>query len=108
MSVYIKKQEFENLLAKRNLAQDDFAKILGVTREYISMLKDPAKYDNSPSPELREKMLKVLVVTFDDIFFIQNFRFSGNGQKDTTDVLEAQEIPATGQPDAKNDHLKEG
>lgn len=93
MFVYIKKERFEELLARKNLNQDDFAKVLGINRAYLSTLKDPEKYDLSPSPDLRERMLKALEVQFDDIFFIKNSRFSDNLSVGQSDAQPNQENP---------------
>jgi len=88
MAVYLKKQNFEEILARKNLSQEEFARILDITCSYLSMLKDPEKYDFGPSPELRENMLKTLEVGFDDIFFIQNGRF---GDKNNINQSESQQ-----------------
>ena len=76
MTVYLKKKAFEELIARKNMSQDEAARILGVSRGYLSMLKDRKKYCFSPSPELREKLMKLLSAKFDDIFFIPNARFN--------------------------------
>lgn len=91
MTVYLKKDKLEEILARKNLSFDDLAKILGISRQYIYLLKEPEKYDLSPSPELREKMLRILEVEFDDIFFIQNGRFSKQNKQNCKDGQPNQE-----------------
>lgn len=91
MVVYIKKERFEEILARKNLNQDDFAKMLGINRTYLSTLKEPEKYDLSPGPDLRERMLKILEVKFDDIFFIQNSHFNDNKSEKRSDSQQNQE-----------------
>lgn len=86
MYVFTKKRELEEILLRKNLSQGDFAKGLEITETYLSMIKDPEKYSLSPGPDLRDKMLRYLDVKFDDIFFIQNYRFNGNNQKNSTDA----------------------
>lgn len=81
MTVFLRRQQFEELVARKNISLEDLAKILGVTRPYLSMLKDPQKYNFSPSPDLREKMLKFFNCKFDDIFFIQSGRFIEHSSK---------------------------
>lgn len=93
MVVYLKKDKFEELLFRKNLSYENFAEILGVSRQYIYMLREPEKYDLSPSPELREKMLNFFGAMFDDIFFIQNGRFSEQNNKNSTDAQPNQENP---------------
>lgn len=78
MHAYIKKDEFEALIARKNIKLDDLAQVLGVKRSYISMLKYPEKYDCSPSPGLRVKIMNFLECKFDDIFFLHNVRFKGH------------------------------
>ena len=91
MVVYLKKDKFEELLIRKNLSFEKFAEILGVSRQYIYMLKEPEKYDISPSAEVREKILQALEIGFDDIFFIQNGRFSEQKNINSTDVQPSQE-----------------
>lgn len=92
MTVYLKKQEFEEALARKNLSYEEFARMLGIARTYLSTLKDPEKYDLSPSSDLREKMLKILGLEFDDIFFVRNSRFNDKNI----------EIQSDGQPKQKS------
>jgi transcriptional regulator with XRE-family HTH domain len=84
MAVYLKKESFEQLMAEKNLAQVDLAKKLGIAEEYLSQLKTPEKYRLSPGPKLRARILKILGVEFSDIFFIHDFRCSGNNQTGST------------------------
>ncbi len=81
MYVYLKKEKFLELIARKNLSQGAFAKEIGISETYLSMLLDSEKYDSSPSPELREKMLIFLGALFDELFFIQNYRYNGNTPK---------------------------
>lgn len=93
MVVYLKKDKFEELLIRKNLSFEKCAEILGVSRQYIYMLKEPEKYDISPSPELREKILKALEIEFDDIFFIQSGRFNEHNKDNSADAQPNQENP---------------
>lgn len=74
MKVLLKVKTFEEILARKNLSQAEFAKLVGATETYISMLKDNV----SPSPRFRRKMLKVLNIGFDDLFFVENSCYSDN------------------------------
>ena len=86
MAVYLKKDRFEELLARRNMSQVDFANMIGISETYLSMLKDSEKHEAGASPDLREKILKVLNIEFDDIFFISTSCSSENENKDTIDT----------------------
>lgn len=101
MSVYLKKEKFEELLARKNILQAELARILDIPESYLSTLKDPEKYNLGVSPELREKILKFLEVEFDDIFFIQNSRCSENLSKKVSIISEEQNKGSTGQINAK-------
>ena len=76
MIVFIKKDKFEELLARKNLTQADVAKVARISPAYLSTLKDPDKYKAGPSPEVRGRLLKLLGCRFDDIFFVHHYRYS--------------------------------
>jgi len=68
LKVKVKGNDFERLLAKRNLSHNAFAARLGISGGYLSQLVREERY---PSAELRAKVLRALRnVTFDDIFEI--------------------------------------
>ncbi|MFA6321655.1 MAG: helix-turn-helix transcriptional regulator [Candidatus Omnitrophota bacterium] len=92
MVVYLKKEILEEILARKNLSHEAFAKLIGIDRAYLSTLKDPEKYGFSPSPDLRERMLKALDIEFDTLFFIHNGQFGDNNK----------EMRSDGQPNHKN------
>ena len=65
--VLLKTKEFEEILARKNLSQVSLARMIDTSENYLSMLKN----GTSPSPQFREKMLRALNVSFDDIFFLE-------------------------------------
>jgi len=70
-AVFLKVKAFERLCMERNLTQETLAKMLGVQRAYLSTLKNPKHYGHHPSPDLRERMLKLFGCKFDDLFVIR-------------------------------------
>lgn len=80
MMVFINKNKFEEILARKNLSQTDVAKGARISAAYLSTLKTPDKYKAGPSPEVRERLLKFLGCRFDDIFFVQDYRCSDNNR----------------------------
>lgn len=78
MTVKLQVQAFKRLLAKKNLSQNSFAKRLRVSSGYMSQMLCG---ERNPSPELRERILKILndvqrlqgqaEFQFDDLFLIK-------------------------------------
>lgn len=68
MKVILKKAKFEELLARANMSQQDFAEKIDTSESYLTMLK--SKNPKSPSPKFRKKIMEALQVDFDDIFFV--------------------------------------
>jgi len=57
-----------DFLTRRNLAQNELARTLGITSGYMAQLISGSR---SPSPKLRRTMLEVLSpLTFDDLFIV--------------------------------------
>jgi transcriptional regulator with XRE-family HTH domain len=56
------------ILARKNMSQNWFATRIGTSSGYMSQLINGAR---NPSPEMREKILKVLKeYQFDDLFYL--------------------------------------
>ena len=55
-------------MAKRNMSQNMLAIRAGISSGYISQLMCGTRY---PSPRVRQKILDVLGMDFDDIFIIE-------------------------------------
>ena len=55
-------------IAKRNMSQNMLAIRAGISSGYISQLMCGARY---PSPKVRQKILDVLGMDFDDVFLIE-------------------------------------
>ena len=68
--VFIKPEPFDLAVKRMNFQYTVLAKRLGITRTYLTILRQGRKTDNHPSAPLRQRMLKVLKVKFDDIFEI--------------------------------------
>ena len=68
LKVYIRQRPFEEAVARKGLSYKDFAKRLRISRIYLSNLKSEKSPDYRPSGELREKIMKILGVIFDEIF----------------------------------------
>jgi len=57
-----------DFLTRRNLAQNELARTLGITSGYMAQLISGSR---SPSPRLRRTMLEALSpLTFDDLFIV--------------------------------------
>lgn len=63
------KTKLQELRKKRNLTQEQSSKILGITKEYLSMLETG---DRNPSDALKTKMAKLYECTITDIFLAIN------------------------------------
>ena len=59
------KRTLQKLRKDKDLTQDQAAKILTITKEYLSMLETG---DRNPSDSLKEKMAKLYNCTIADIF----------------------------------------
>jgi len=55
----------KKLREKKKLTQDEAAKILDITKEYLSMIE---RADRNPSDSLKEKMAKLYDVSVVDIY----------------------------------------
>lgn len=65
----MKKKTLQDLRKEKGLTQEQSAKILGITKEYVSMLENG---DRNPSDSLKEKMAKLYSISIADIFLIIN------------------------------------
>lgn len=61
----MKKRTLQQLRKDKNLTQEQTAKILTITKEYLSMLENG---DRNPSDSLKEKMSKLYECNIADIF----------------------------------------
>lgn len=61
----MKKYNMQNLRKKRKLTQEQASKILGITKEYLSMLE---RGERNPSDVLKKKMAELYDVSIADIF----------------------------------------
>ena len=57
----------KELREKRQLTQCEVAKLLGITKEYVSMLE---RGKRNPSDKLKEDMAKLYKVTITDIYMV--------------------------------------
>ena len=68
MKVKLKSTQIKTILIRKNLSQNWLAKRIGTSTGYMSQLMNGSR---SPSPKIREKIIKSLGITeFDDIFQI--------------------------------------
>ena len=81
IEVMIKQKNFEEAVARKNLTYIDLAEKLGINRIYLSNVKNGKLPGFNPSAKLRQRMLDVLGVQFDDIFAISNAGKKGKGKK---------------------------
>ena len=63
------KKTLQDLRKQKNLTQEQTSKILGVTKEYLSMLETG---DRNPSDSLKLKMSKLYECNIADIFLAIN------------------------------------
>lgn len=61
----MKSKSFKELREDKKLTQKQVSKILGITKEYLSMLENGSR---NPSDELKEKFAKLYQVSITDIF----------------------------------------
>ena len=76
--VHIKQREFEEASIRRGLTYKELAEKLGISRIYLSNLKNVKCPNFRPSGALRERLMKELNCKFDDIFEIK--QVVGNGK----------------------------
>ena len=65
----MKKKTLQDLRKDKELTQEQTAKILAITKEYLSMLETG---DRNPSDALKEKMAKLYNCSIADIFLAIN------------------------------------
>lgn len=65
----MKKQTLQDLRKNKDLTQEQSAKILSITKEYLSMLENGKR---NPSDSLKEKMTKLYNCEIIDIFLAVN------------------------------------
>jgi DNA-binding XRE family transcriptional regulator len=68
--VRIKQKEFEAIAMRMNLTYKKLAERIGISRVYLSQIKNEKYRSYYPSGQLRTKILKLLRCKFDDIFEI--------------------------------------
>jgi putative transcriptional regulator len=59
------KKKLQELRKEKNLTQEQAARLLTITKEYLSMLENG---DRNPSDSLKEKMSKLYNCSISDIF----------------------------------------
>ena len=69
--VHVKEKEFEKLAVRTGWNYKELAKELGISRIYLSNLKNENCPDFRPSGALRKRIMKILKCKFDDIFVIK-------------------------------------
>lgn len=65
----MKNKTLQELRKNKELTQEQTAKILAITKEYLSMLETG---DRNPSDSLKEKMAKLYCCSISDIFLAIN------------------------------------
>jgi transcriptional regulator with XRE-family HTH domain len=75
--VHIKQKQFEEFAVRRGLTYKELADKLGISRIYLSNLKNEKCPNFRPSGALRDRLMKELNCKFDDIFDIK--QVEGNG-----------------------------
>ena len=68
IKVRINQDAVQVAMAKRNMSQNMLAIRAGISSGYISQLMCGTRY---PSPKVRQKILDVLGMDFDDVFIIE-------------------------------------
>ena len=71
MRVAIKQKNFETAVLRKNLTYKDLAEKLGVSKVYLSSIKNETLPNFRPSAEIREKLMKILDKKFDYLFKIE-------------------------------------
>lgn len=74
IEVQIREKEFEEAVARKNLTMTALAERLEINRVYLSNIKNSRLGSFRPSAKLRERILEVLGVQFDDVFKIINHK----------------------------------
>jgi len=69
--VHIKQKAFEEIVLRSGLNYKDLAKKIGVSRVYLSNIKNEKCPDFRPSGRVRQALLQELNCKFDDIFVIK-------------------------------------
>jgi transcriptional regulator with XRE-family HTH domain len=68
IKVRVNQDAVQVAIAKRNMSQNMLAIRAGISSGYISQLMVGTRY---PSPRVRQKILDVLGMDFDDVFIIE-------------------------------------
>jgi len=68
VKVRVNQDAVQIAIAKRNMSQNMLAIRAGISSGYISQLMCGTRY---PSPRVRQKLLDVLGMDFDDVFIIE-------------------------------------
>lgn len=77
--VRIKQKEFQALVQRLNLkSYKALAEKLGISRVYLSQIKNEKHQNYYPSGQLRTKILKLLQCKFDDVFQVTEIQESEN------------------------------
>lgn len=66
--VLVRTLELEAEIKRRNWLKKEFARLCGMEP---SMLSDYLRHRNAPTPEMREKMMRVLGMSWDALFFLE-------------------------------------
>lgn len=74
----MKNKTLQGLRINKKLTQEQAAKILMITKEYLSMLENG---DRNPSDSLKEKMAKLYECTIGDIYLAINSTKRLNNKK---------------------------
>ena len=68
--VILKPQQFEEAVAKSNLTIEEICDKVGISRGYLSIVKNINKPKHNLGTKKRQKLLKILKVKYEDIFDI--------------------------------------
>ncbi len=74
LKVSLNRQALELFLIKRNMSQNMLAMRAGISSGYMSQVMRGAR---RPSPRLRQRLLDVLGLSFDDLFLIEEVYRNG-------------------------------
>ena len=66
-TVEVRPQAFWEQMARLSLSQNGLARLLGITSGHLSLILSGRR---RPSAALRERMLRVLHASFDDLFYV--------------------------------------
>ena len=66
--VKVKQKDFERCVAQKNMSYSNLAENLGISRTYLSNIKNEKVLVHTPSARLRKRILEELGVEFDEIF----------------------------------------